>query len=363
MHVAGFDQMSNCLIQRLTISGTLINYLHSPELEPSRETMVYLDLSNNDLLYVPTVIEQLTRLRTLNLQDNHLFFPDLAPLVDLSELQYLLLAGNRVASYTPPYFGNIHPGIWPNLHSLSCSTIGPLDFTQYHADDSRAPCFLPFELRDKVRSLLILDSDVQVGMFGVQDYFPRVEEFMCHNCSLRMLNSSTFDFPDDQQLRKISLRDNLLQAIPTAAIETCENLQILDLSHNKIEELHFNDLSRNQLIRELYLRGNVISIVEPGSFSGLTQLEVLDLSYNLLEVLPENMLSDQQLPLMSRLSLHYNPLRCDCHNKWLMDEIRQATGERRGPFLGEDLEQTTCGEPPMMTGTEVSLVNLPDTCV
>ena len=356
--------MRNCLIQRLTISGTLMNYLHPPELKPSRDTLVYLDLSNNNFLYFPSVIDQLPRLRTLNLEDNRLLIIDLSPLVHLSGLQSLLVAGNPVAGYhTPPYFDHEYPGIWTDLHSLSCSTHAPLDFNEYFPDDSRAPCFLPFELRDKVRSLLILDSDVQVGMFGVQDYFPLIEEFMCHNCSLRMLNSSTFDFPDAQQLRKISLRNNFLQAVQRAAIETCENLQVLNLSYNKIEALHFNDLSHNQLIRELYLRGNVIALVEPGSFSGLTQLEVLDLSYNLLEVLPENMLSGQQLTLMSRLSLHHNPLRCDCQNRWLMDEIEQATDEKRGPFLVKELEQTTCGKPPMMTGTEVSLVNLPDTCI
>ncbi|XP_069678151.1 immunoglobulin superfamily containing leucine-rich repeat protein 2-like [Periplaneta americana] len=82
-------------------------------------------------------------------------------------------------------------------------------------------------------------------------------------------------------------------------------IQVLDLSYNRIRELHAHAFAPYTALKNLYLGHNLISFVEEDTFAGLNQLRTLDLSHNALNTLPVGLL---HLPALSRLALSHNRL-------------------------------------------------------
>ncbi|XP_058466642.1 toll-like receptor 6 [Malaya genurostris] len=86
-----------------------------------------------------------------------------------------------------------------------------------------------------------------------------------------------------RRLKLLKIHDNEISMVGDKALNGLKELQILDLSSNKIVALPtdlFKDPS--QSIQEIYLQNNSISVLSPGLFSKLEQLQALDLSMNQL---------------------------------------------------------------------------------
>lgn len=90
-----------------------------------------------------------------------------------------------------------------------------------------------------------------------------------------------------------------LQIIPIS------ELQILDFSDNKLQEIESDTLSSYTSIKFLYLADNQIFQIEKDAFDSLTDLQTLDLSKNVIIGLPANIF---QLPSLRKLYLSGNPL-------------------------------------------------------
>jgi Leucine-rich repeat (LRR) protein len=86
-----------------------------------------------------------------------------------------------------------------------------------------------------------------------------------------------------KRLRQLKINNNEISMLADRALGGLKNLQVIDLSSNKIVALPselFKDPS--QSIQEIYLQNNSISVLSPGLFSNLVQLQALDLSNNQL---------------------------------------------------------------------------------
>lgn len=112
-----------------------------------------------------------------------------------------------------------------------------------------------------------------------------------HPCSLdiQVLDTShnhfvlipTSGFSVLRRLRELHIHNNEISMVADKALAGLKDLQILDLSNNKVVALPselFKDASSS--IKEIYLQNNSISVLAPGLFSNLEQLLALDLSRN-----------------------------------------------------------------------------------
>ncbi|XP_055626877.1 toll-like receptor 3 isoform X2 [Toxorhynchites rutilus septentrionalis] len=83
------------------------------------------------------------------------------------------------------------------------------------------------------------------------------------------------------------------------------NLQIFDLSYNRIRDLNRQSFARYTDIKYLYLFENMIQNIEEGTFSDLTTLEAIDLSHNALKSIPLELF---RLPILRNLYVASNAL-------------------------------------------------------
>ena len=93
----------------------------------------------------------------------------------------------------------------------------------------------------------------------------------------------------------------------------------IHVEHNRIEVMP--TLPYLGRITGLYLSNNKLERVNGSAFSGLTSITELYLDNNELSGLPRTI----QNVNFTRLSLHNNFWKCDCHVKWLKDWLRNVT--------------------------------------
>uniref|UniRef100_A0A3Q3MW13 Si:ch211-180f4.1 n=1 Tax=Labrus bergylta TaxID=56723 RepID=A0A3Q3MW13_9LABR len=123
-----------------------------------------------------------------------------------------------------------------------------------------------------------------------------------------------------------------------------QNLQHLEELRSETE-----DFPEPSEIAKLEICSNPrLSYIDPLAFSDLSSLRTLLLHSNQLGLLSGDLLSS--LPALEEVSLHSNPLRCDCLSSW-------------GPHLGNQshlklLESsiTVCSSPPHLIGKELQEV-------
>ncbi|XP_045449801.1 toll-like receptor 6 [Melitaea cinxia] len=84
-----------------------------------------------------------------------------------------------------------------------------------------------------------------------------------------------------RRLKELHIHDNEISMVADKALSGLKQLQIIDLSNNKIVALP-QDLFRDSrpVIKEIYLQNNSISVLSPSLFANLDQLLALDLSNN-----------------------------------------------------------------------------------
>uniref|UniRef100_A0A0K0E994 LRRCT domain-containing protein n=1 Tax=Strongyloides stercoralis TaxID=6248 RepID=A0A0K0E994_STRER len=141
-------------------------------------------------------------------------------------------------------------------------------------------------------------------------------------------NFSSKAFGNDTQLRKLYLGGNLLNATQISALKGFNQLELLDLSHNKIEKIPefygFPNVTTIKLekntiaeikkanfkgcpnVNALFLDGNVINKVEDDSFIGLNNLTVLGLGDNLITKFTKQSLNG--VKKLKKLNLRKNSL-------------------------------------------------------
>ncbi|XP_059533859.1 leucine-rich repeat-containing G-protein coupled receptor 6 isoform X3 [Myotis daubentonii] len=275
-----------------------------PDLAP---LTAYLRLDANLISLVPErSFEGLSCLRHLWLDDNALAEVPVRALSNLPALQAMTLALNRIR-HVPDYaFQNLSSLVvlhlhnnriqrlgthsFEGLHSLetldlnhndlrefpvAIRTLGRLQELGFHNNNIKAIPEKAFMGNPLLQTIHFYDNPIQsVGRSAFQD-LPKL-----HTLSL---NGATDiqEFPDlkgTTSLETLTLTRAGIRRLPPGMCQQLPRLRVLELSHNRIEELP--SLHRCQKLEEIGLQHNHIWEVRADTFSQLSSLRALDLSWN-----------------------------------------------------------------------------------
>lgn len=174
-------------------------------------------------------------------------------------------------------------------------------------------------------------------------------------------------------LESISFYDNIFAEVPHSALKTVKNLKFLDLNKNPISRIqrgdfvdmfHLKELGINSMpelvsidsfalsnlpeLTKIEATNNPkLSYIHPNAFHKLPRLETLMLNGNALSALHE--ITVESLPNLREVSMHSNPIRCDCVVRWMN---MNKTNIR---FMEPD--SLFCVEPPEYEGQHVRQVH------
>ncbi|KAM4737534.1 leucine-rich repeat neuronal protein 1 [Anableps anableps] len=316
-----------------------------------------LDLSQNRFAQVSSMgLSSLVHLVTLYVEENLVEELEDWGLRSLSSLEELYLNHNRISSIGPRAFAGL-----TNLLRLH------LNSNRLVAIDSRW-----FESLPSLEILMIGENPI-LGL-EEKNFLPlsRLHSLVLARMGLVSVPSAAFVGLD--YLESLSFFDNKLRSVPRDALGALPNLKFLDLNRNPISRIqqgdfqnlqHLEELSLNNMedllmveraafqnlpeITKLELCNNPrLSFVDPQAFRDLPSLRTLLLFSNQLSLVSGDVLA--ALPSLEDLSLHSNPLRCDCLTSW-------------GPHLGNqshlkllDSPMTVCSSPPHLIGRELQEV-------
>ncbi|XP_054635191.1 leucine-rich repeat neuronal protein 1 isoform X2 [Dunckerocampus dactyliophorus] len=358
--------------QAVTVDCNELHFNNIPE-NISSDTQVLL-LQSNNISSITRQLEHLTKLTELDLSQNHLTKVrgvgawslvtlyleenrieelDDQSLKNLSRLEELYLNHNRISSITPGAFVGV-----ANLLRLH------LNANRLVAIDSRW-----FQSLPSLEILMIGDNPI----LGLEDnnFLPLsyLHSLVLVGMGLTSVPAAAFVGLD--YLESLSLCDNRLRSVPREALNLLPKLKFLDLNRNPIERLKRGDFKDLQHLEELSMNNmEGLVLVEAGSFQNLPGLVKVDLSNNAvlshvhahafrgmsslrtlllhnsrLRLLSGDLL--EALPSLEEVSLHSDPLRCDCLSWW-------------SHYLGNEslirlLESsmTRCSFPPRLLGREL----------
>lgn len=316
-----------------------------------------LDLSQNHFTQIQDVgLSNLTQLVTLYLEENQIKeLPDMC-LKDLVSLEELYINHNQISSIGPNAFSGL--GNLLRLH---------LNSNKLVAIDSHW-----FESLPNLEILMIGENPI----LGLQDmnFHPlsKLHSLVLAGMGLREIPEDAFQ--GLEYLESLSFFDNKLTAVPKKALRVLPSLKFLDLNKNPIVRIQEGDFRDFPHLEELSLNNmDELVAVEKGAFSNLPQMAKLELYNNPhlffidraaflkmrglrtllihnndLTLLPHDILS--AFPSLDEISLHSNPLRCDCLANW-------------GPVLGNqsslkvlEPQITLCASPPHLVGQSLQEV-------
>lgn len=283
-----------------------------------------LDLSQNNFSTVEAVgLRSMNHLTTLHLEENQISqLPDHC-LGNLSNLQELYINHNQISSISPRAFAGLHSLLRLHLNS-----------NRLHVIDSRW-----FEETPNLEILMIGENPV-IGLLDMN--FKPLQSLR----SLVLAGMDLTDVPANafvglDNLESISFYDNKLVRIPQLALQKVPNLKFLDLNKNPVHKIQEGDFRNMLRLKELginnmmelvsidrYALDNLpeltkleatnnpkLSYVHRLAFRDMPSLESLMLNNNALTALYQHTV--ELLPNLREISLHSNPLRCDCVIQWM----------------------------------------------
>ncbi|MBN3325217.1 LRRN2 protein, partial [Atractosteus spatula] len=351
--------------QTLRLQSNLISTLDQSELQ-GLANLTELDLSQNSFSSTRHLrISDMPRLLSLHLEENQLrHLPDSA-FSGFPGLQELYLNHNRLRNISPGAFNGLDNLL--RLH-LNSNRLGVIDRRWFHALPQLEVLMIggnPVEtIQDlNFKPLVSLRSLVLAGM-GLRELSERALEGL-------------------SSLESISFYDNHLTKVPKEALQKVPGLKFLDLNKNPIElvqpgdfrdMLHLKELGLNNMdqlvsiehsalenlpeLTKLEITNNPrLSYIHPQAFQRLSSMESLMLNSNALSALHRETV--RSLPGLQEISLHTNPIRCDCLIRWV-----GAEDDKPVRFI--EPQSTFCSEPPELKARrvkEVSFREMADSCL
>ncbi|XP_024418921.2 leucine-rich repeat neuronal protein 3 [Desmodus rotundus] len=315
-----------------------------------------LDLSQNNLSSVTNLnVRKMPQLLSVYLEENKLTeLPDKC-LSGLSHLQELYINHNLLSVISPGAFIGLHNLL--RLH-LNSNRLQMIDSTWFDA--------LP---------------NLEILMIG-ENPIIRIKDMnfkpLINLRSLVIAGINLTEIPDNalvglDNLESISFYDNRLLKVPHTALQKVANLKFLDLNKNPINRirrgdfsnmLHLKEVGINNMpelvsidslavdnlpdLRKIEATNNPrLSYIHPNAFFRLPKLESLMLNSNALSALYRGTI--EALPSLKEISIHSNPIRCDCVIRWInMNKTNIRFMEPESLF---------CVDPPEFQGQNVRQVH------
>ncbi|KAI7805148.1 hypothetical protein IRJ41_000318 [Triplophysa rosa] len=127
-----------------------------------------------------------------------------------------------------------------------------------------------------------------------------------------------------RNVTELYLDGNLFSIVPQE-LSTFKNLQLVDLSNNKISSLTSSSFANMSQLTTLILSYNALRCIPTLAFAGLRSLRLLSLHGNDISELPDGIFNDATS--LSHLAIGANPLYCDCRLRWLSDWVKTGYKE------------------------------------
>ncbi|KAG8198042.1 hypothetical protein JTE90_001877 [Oedothorax gibbosus] len=319
----------------LIVSHNNIHDVH-PDAFRNNTAVMEISLSNNQLSGVPSAVQSLQSLRSLELSNNRISDIHNASYQGLDNLYSLVLSGNKI--------GNISKGDFENLPSLRILSLAN---NEIEAIDSATFEDVTYLHALRLDSNLLLDVN---GLFG------NLHDLMMLNISANRIE--WFDYAlVPIGLQWLDIHDNLIENLGNYfELESMLKLRTLDASHNQITEIDSSSLPNG--IEIVFLNNNNIQTINSFTFMNKPNLTRVDLTNNELENLEVNafrLTEVRNRKPLPEFSISDNPYLCDCNMEWIQ-RIGSQDDSRQYPRM-VDLEEIKCHLSFNRMKTAVSLVN------
>ncbi|XP_006006264.1 leucine-rich repeat neuronal protein 1 [Latimeria chalumnae] len=308
-----------------------------------------LDLSQNHFARIQDVgLFNLSQLITLYLEENQVKeLPDYC-LKDLSNLEELYINHNRINTIGPKAFSGLTNLLRLHLNSNKLQVI-----------DSHW-----FELLPNLEILMFGENPI----IGLQEMnfkpLSKLHSLVLASMELKEIPKDAFEGLD--YLESLSFYDNRLSRVPKDAFRNLPVLKFLDLNKNPIEKIyetdfkdlpHLEELSLNnmeelvsiersafdnlpELVKLEICNNPKLSFIDRFAFRNVLSLKTLLISNNDLSLIHRD--TFESLPSLNEISLHSNPIRCDCSSNWVVLTNQSLR------FI--EPQSTLCTYPPQMAG-------------
>ncbi|XP_043936212.1 leucine-rich repeat neuronal protein 1-like [Protopterus annectens] len=282
-----------------------------------------LDLSQNHFTRIEDVmLSNLSQLITLYLEENQIKeLPDNS-LKGLVSLEELYINHNQIISIGPKAFSGLTNLLRLHLNSNKLQVI-----------DSHW-----FESLPNLEILMIGENPI----LGLHDMnfrpLTKLHSLVLAGMELKEIPENALKGLD--YLESLSLYDNKLSRVPKESLKKLPVLKFLDLNKNPIEKIqtgdfhdfpHLEELSINnmeelvsvekyafdslpELVKLEVCNNPKLSFVDPFAFHNVITLKTLLINNNDISLIHKNVF--QSLPNLNEVSLHSNPIRCDCSSNW-----------------------------------------------
>lgn len=319
-----------------------------------------LDFSQNNFTSVRELgLANLSRLTTLHLEENQITEMAGHCLQGLGSLQELYVNHNQISAIAADAFAGL--GSLLRLH---------LNSNRLRLIDSRW-----FDATPNLEILMIGENPV-VGILDM-NFRP-----LANLRSLVLAGMCLTDVPGNalvglDSLESLSFYDNRLASVPQLALRKVPNLKFLDLNKNPIRRIREGDFRNMLRLKELGINsmGELVSLdryaldnlpeltkleatnnpklsyIHRAAFRRVPALESLMLNNNALSAVYQKTVA--ALPNLREISIHSNPLRCDCVTLWV-------NSNRTSVRFMEPLAMH-CASPPELRGHPVREVPAQDT--
>ncbi|KFP32533.1 Leucine-rich repeat neuronal protein 3 [Colius striatus] len=315
-----------------------------------------LDLSQNNLSSVTSInLRKIPQLLSVYLEENKLTELPEECLSGLHNLQELYMNHNLLSVIAPGAFIGLNNLLRLHLNSNGLQMIN--------------------------RKWFEATPNLEILMIG-ENPIARIEDMnfkpLINLRSLVLAGTNLTEIPDNalaglDNLESISFYDNRFVRVPHIALQKAINLKFLDLNKNPINRIRRGDFSNMLHLKELGINNmpELISIdslavdnlpdlrkieatnnprlsyIHPNAFYRLPKLESLMLNSNALSALYRSTI--ESLPNLKEVSIHSNPIRCDCVIRWInMNKTNIRFMEPESLF---------CVDPPEFQGQNVRQIH------
>ncbi|MEQ2209597.1 Leucine-rich repeat neuronal protein 3 [Xenoophorus captivus] len=315
-----------------------------------------IDLSQNNLSSISDIhLGNLSQLVSLHLEENWIEELPGRCLSDLVNLQELYMNHNLISSISPKAFQGLSNLVRLHLNSNKLKVI-------------KREWFEPMPNLE----ILMIGENPVLSIYDMN--FKPLRNLR----SLVLTRMNLSQLPDNaltglDNLESISFYDNVFPEVPHSALKNVKNLKFLDLNKNPISRiqrgdfvdmLHLKELGINSMpelisidsfalnnlpeLTKIEATNNPkLSFIHPNAFYKLPRMETLMLNGNALSAL--HRITVESLPNLREVSMHSNPIRCDCVVRWMN---MNKTNIR---FMEPD--SLYCVEPPEYEGQHVRQVH------